>query len=60
MKARTTVTQYLDGIRAWRDRIRAADVAAGGRRCRVCGCTDHASCSPLCAWVEIDLCSECA
>lgn len=29
------------------------------RTCRVCGCTEHAACSPPCWWVEPDLCSAC-
>lgn len=45
------------------DEVRAADVAAGGRQCRTCGCTDNAACSfgaSRCWWVEPDLCSTCA
>lgn len=38
---------------------RVIDVQAGGRCCRVCGCTDNAACSPPCHWVEPDLCSAC-
>lgn len=30
------------------------------RRCRVCGCTDYNGCICGCAWIEDDLCSECA
>jgi hypothetical protein len=39
--------------------IRAADVAAGGRQCRVCGCTQNAGCDPPCYWIAPDLCSTC-
>lgn len=39
--------------------VRAADVAAGGRRCTSCGCTDHAGCTPPCWWVSASLCSSC-
>ncbi len=49
--------------------LRAADAfnAAGGRACRVCGCTDDRACvytwedgeAHTCYWVTEDLCSEC-
>lgn len=29
------------------------------RRCRTCGCTDNAACTPPCWWVTPDLCSAC-
>lgn len=40
--------------------LRAQDVAAGSRQCRVCGCTQNVACPGGCSWVEDDLCSECA
>lgn len=44
---------------------RRRDALAGGRRCRVCGCTESACCAMdvapdyPCWWVEPDLCSAC-
>lgn len=39
--------------------VRIADVEAGGRQCRECGCTDNAACPGGCSWVGLDLCSDC-
>lgn len=37
------------------------DLAALGiRACRECGCTDEDACPGGCAWIEPDLCSQCA
>jgi hypothetical protein len=37
------------------------DLAALGiRSCRECGCTDDHACEGGCAWLEDDLCSQCA
>lgn len=38
---------------------RAADIAAGGRCCRYCGCTDNAACVGGCSWIADDLCDNC-
>lgn len=40
----------------------AASIRAGGRTCRVCGCTQDRACitqAGPCHWVEWDLCSAC-
>lgn len=34
-------------------------LAAAGRQCRGCGCTDGHACAGGCSWVEADLCSAC-
>lgn len=47
----------------WHEAFRATregDVAAGGRQCRECHCTDNAACPEGCSWTELDLCSACA
>lgn len=29
------------------------------RKCKICGCTEHHSCSNHCFWLDVDLCSNC-
>lgn len=41
------------------DELVRALQSAEVRRCRICGCTEDAACSPPCWWVEADLCSAC-